>query len=68
MSSLYTRLYVLSASATLMALPMLDIHVYKYLKSLEFRQFVAQSVVTPLVAFVADATVMGVVQRVFGVI
>ena len=63
MTSLYVKLCGLSAAA----LPLLDIDILDYLRSLEFRTFLAQQVLTPLLTAVSTATVQSIVEAAFGV-
>jgi len=66
MRSIYARLYCLSVAAA--ALPLLDIDIVDYLKSLEFRRFLAQSILAPLLTQLSNAAILALVQRMFGVV
>jgi hypothetical protein len=66
MNRMYARLYVLTVAAA--ALPLLDIDVIDYIKSLEFRQFLASSILTPLLTQLSTAAITALAQRMFGVI
>ncbi len=61
-------LYVKLTGLTLAALPLLDIDILDYVRSLEFRAMLSQYVLTPLLTGLSDAAVLALMNRLFGVI
>ena len=66
MKTLYVKLCGLTGAIA--AMPLLDCDVWDYVRTLEFRALLAQSVITPLLTSLTNAAVQSAMNRVFGVI
>lgn len=64
MNTLYVKLCGLS----FFVLPLMELHIMDYLRSAEFRMYIAQSVITPLLTGLSNAAIQVIFSRVFGVI
>lgn len=64
MNGLYLKMCWLTAAA----LPLMELELLDYVRGIEFRTFLAQSVLTPLLTSLSSAAVQAVVEAMFGVI
>ncbi len=64
MNTLYVKLCGLSMAV----LPLMELHIMDYLRSVEFRTFIAQQVISPLLTGLSGAAVQILFNRIFGVI
>ncbi|MBN1345819.1 MAG: hypothetical protein JXQ73_24220 [Phycisphaerae bacterium] len=61
-------LYVKLCGLTVAALPLLELELLDYIRGVEFRTFLAQSVLVPLLSSLSNVAVQALMNSMFGVI